>query len=90
MGYMSLISDCGLCGIPFSSNPDRVPCFPLSHIDRKTGARLAPRDFKRFDPQATKQPVCHACFDYINDYRVRNGAPAHSLPSGAYDAAEGY
>lgn len=80
MGYMSLMCSCGMCDKTFMANPERVPCFPCN--------RNKPLGLTRLSPTGSKEPVCEDCFNAVNAYRVKNGLPAHALPSGAYDAQE--
>jgi hypothetical protein len=75
MGYYSLLSECGLCGTMFSSNPDLVPCYPC--LDGKLSTK------------GVRSPVCEECFNEVNRFRVEHNLPPNRIMPGAYGALEG-
>jgi hypothetical protein len=86
MPYQTLLAACGYCDLMFTSNPQRVPCYPLrKYVD---ATRLPPRDITRLFPTATKEPVCKPCFELINEVRTAAGLPPNQPLAGAWEAED--
>jgi hypothetical protein len=76
-----LTAECGGCDAVFTSDPDRVPCFPVN--------RSKPRGVvTRLDPAGKKQPFCRECFKATNALRAEAGLPPNQHLRDAWGMAD--
>ena len=78
MGYMTLFFNCINCGQSASANPDKVPTV---RITRDTDGIPRP------DRNGTKEPLCEACAERLNQNRIDAGLPAFPIHPQAYQPA---